>query len=180
MQYIRIYKCIITGSDGKQSQFLVKGGEDLRNDERIELLFDLMNRVVSTSTSSTTLNEDNLTRSTNNLRARTYSVIPMTSKMGIMEWVSNTQTLKAVISGEMALDENFCKENPDFCSSGDITRIEGATLREKWIKGEFIYLYISVKCIQTCVFMYIHCSCVNIDIYINIHIKFRNTYSLGS
>jgi phosphatidylinositol kinase/protein kinase (PI-3 family) len=95
---IRLY-IIITGSDGKQSQFLVKGGEDLRNDERIELLFDLMNQVVSTSTSSTTLNEDNLTLSSDNLRARTYSVIPMTSKMGIMEWVSNTETLKAVVSG---------------------------------------------------------------------------------
>jgi phosphatidylinositol kinase/protein kinase (PI-3 family) len=95
MQYAYIH----LGSDGKQYMFLVKGGEDLRNDERIELLFDLMNLVVSTSTSSTTLNEENLKISKNNLRARTYSVIPMTSKMGIMEWVNNTQTLKAVVSG---------------------------------------------------------------------------------
>jgi DNA-dependent protein kinase catalytic subunit len=87
------------GSDGRQSMFLVKGGEDLRNDERIELLFDLMNLVISTSTSSTTLNEENLKISNNNLRALTYSVIPMTSRMGIMEWVSDTQTLKAVVSG---------------------------------------------------------------------------------
>ena len=38
-------KIVIRGDDEKEYPFLVKGGEDLRLDQRIEQLFDLMNRV---------------------------------------------------------------------------------------------------------------------------------------
>ena len=37
----------ICGNDSKEYQFLVKGGEDLRLDQRIEQLFSLMNQIFS-------------------------------------------------------------------------------------------------------------------------------------
>ncbi|KAG1019202.1 hypothetical protein G6F26_010314 [Rhizopus arrhizus] len=61
---IRIY-----GTDEREYLFLVKGGEDLRLDQRIEQLF---------------------------------KVIPMTTNLGLIEWVDNTKPLRACI--EQALD----------------------------------------------------------------------------
>jgi DNA-dependent protein kinase catalytic subunit len=68
------------GSDGRESMFLVKGGEDLRNDERVELLFDLMNSIVASSMGNSYSGGEEGGRSCS-LRARTYTVIPMTSKV---------------------------------------------------------------------------------------------------
>ena len=135
--------------------FLVKCGEDLRNDERIELLFDIMNSVIaSSSTSSTSFSdiptvpdsmgpdqspfEEASRRSKRtNLQARTYTVIPMTSEVGIMEWVGDTVTIKAIVSEEMTLDPGFCNQNQEFFQSDpkDITRLSASQIRYDWIQG---------------------------------------------
>lgn len=48
MESIRKPKRInIRGSDEREHPFLVKGGEDLRQDQRIEQLFDVMNIILS-------------------------------------------------------------------------------------------------------------------------------------
>ncbi|KAF9944161.1 hypothetical protein BGZ65_012511 [Modicella reniformis] len=39
-------KLCILGSDGREYQFLVRGGEDLRLDQRIQQLFALMNGIM--------------------------------------------------------------------------------------------------------------------------------------
>lgn len=39
------------------------------------------------------------------LKIATYKVIPMTSRVGILEWVLNTKTLKEVVEEEIAKDE---------------------------------------------------------------------------
>ena len=105
--------------------FLVKGGEDLRNDERVQLLYTLMNSLVASGataggaaggTSSVLANAAGLpacsaARVASGLSARTYTVIPMTTKIGLLQWVANTATLKQVVSEEMARDDSFCAAN---------------------------------------------------------------------
>ena len=62
--------------------FLVKGGEDLRNDERIQQLFMLMNSVVSSNSNSSSGGSRGAGNSDSaGLKARTYAVIPMTSQV---------------------------------------------------------------------------------------------------
>ena len=45
------------------------------------------------------------------MRARTYTVIPMTSKVGLLEWVSHTTPLKSVIQDEMKQCPIFMDRN---------------------------------------------------------------------
>jgi DNA-dependent protein kinase catalytic subunit len=143
----------LLGSGGGEFLFLVKGGEDLRNDERIELIFTLMNSIVERKMASdqTTVvpataadgaNKSNQQegQGAQGLRARTYAVIPMTSKIGILEWVHNTVPLQAIISEEMALDADFCRLNhlPDASGTSngatvDLSRLEAYTKRARWV-----------------------------------------------
>lgn len=74
----------IRGNDEKEYHYLVKGGEDLRQDQRIEQLFVLMNRV---------LEKDPACRA-RNLQLKTYQVIPMNPRVGLIEWMNNTCPLK--------------------------------------------------------------------------------------
>ncbi|KAK4516378.1 uncharacterized protein ATC70_011349 [Mucor velutinosus] len=86
MQSMRRPKRIkIYGTDEKEYLFLVKGGEDLRLDERIEQAFSVMNDAV----------KKNKFCSSQNIQIATYKVIPMASSLGIIEWVENTKPLKA-------------------------------------------------------------------------------------
>ncbi|XP_019852740.1 PREDICTED: DNA-dependent protein kinase catalytic subunit [Amphimedon queenslandica] len=77
----------IIGDDTREYMFLVKGGEDLRLDQRIEQLFETMNKVLS----------DDPICSQRRLNLRTYSVIPVTPRVGLIEWVRNTMPLKDFI-----------------------------------------------------------------------------------
>ncbi|KAG7379378.1 hypothetical protein PHYPSEUDO_008698 [Phytophthora pseudosyringae] len=82
-------------SDEKDYTFLVKGGEDLRLDQRIEQLFGVMNQI---------LEADPRCRD-ERLSLTTYEVIPMTQEIGILEWVGGTSTLKGVIEAQLQVDE---------------------------------------------------------------------------
>ncbi|POM69040.1 DNA-dependent protein kinase catalytic subunit [Phytophthora palmivora] len=82
-------------SDEKNYTFLVKGGEDLRLDQRIEQLFGVMNQI---------LEADPQCRD-QRLSLTTYDVIPMTQEIGILEWVGGTSTLKGVIEAQLQVDE---------------------------------------------------------------------------
>ncbi|KAI9483447.1 MAG: hypothetical protein EXX96DRAFT_536784 [Benjaminiella poitrasii] len=75
----------VYGTDEKEYKFLVKGGEDLRLDERIEQLFNVMNNVI----------KKNAFCSSQNIQIATYKVIPMASNLGLIEWVSHTLPLRA-------------------------------------------------------------------------------------
>ena len=57
----------IRGNDEKEYHYLVKGGEDLRQDQRIEQLFLIMNRVMEKDTACRA----------RKLKLKTYQVIPM-------------------------------------------------------------------------------------------------------
>ncbi|XP_008051625.2 DNA-dependent protein kinase catalytic subunit [Carlito syrichta] len=93
---IRKPKCIvIRGHDEKEYPFLVKGGEDLRQDQRIEQLFEVMNVILSRDAAC----------SQRDLRLRTYRVVPMTSRLGLIEWIENTTTLKDLLLSTMSQEE---------------------------------------------------------------------------
>ena len=80
-------KIVIYGSDGKEYAFLLKGHEDIRQDERIMQLFGLIN---------TLLSKDADTRE-KNLFIKRYPVIPLSNNSGLIGWVSNCDTLHQLI-----------------------------------------------------------------------------------
>ncbi|CAF4081494.1 unnamed protein product, partial [Adineta steineri] len=80
----------IRGHDENDYRFLVKGGEDIRQDQRIEALFSIMNDLYD--------NDPNCNQSNSaHIAIRTYKVIPMSSKLGVIEWLDNTRPLKDLI-----------------------------------------------------------------------------------
>ncbi|KAM9332600.1 DNA-dependent protein kinase catalytic subunit [Pholidichthys leucotaenia] len=88
-------RLIIRGDDEKDHPFLVKGGEDLRQDQRIEQLFAVMNIVLS----------HNMTCTQRGLQLRTYQVIPLNTRIGLIEWMENTCTLKEFLYNTMTNEE---------------------------------------------------------------------------
>lgn len=66
-------RVIIRGDDERDHPFLVKGGEDLRQDQRIEQLFGVMNILLSHDAACTH----------RGLELRTYQVIPITTRLGM-------------------------------------------------------------------------------------------------
>ncbi|KAK2522227.1 Prkdc [Columba guinea] len=87
----------IRGSDEQEYPFLVKGGEDLRQDQRIEQLFDVMNIILS---------QDAMC-SQRNMQLKTYQVIPVTTRLGLIKWLENTCTLKEFLKNSMSEEEDM-------------------------------------------------------------------------
>lgn len=77
----------IHGSDGAEYVFLLKGHEDLRQDERVMQLFGLVNSMLAA---------DRITAERDLTIAR-YAVIPLSPNSGLIGWVPNTDTLHALI-----------------------------------------------------------------------------------
>ncbi|XP_037658373.1 DNA-dependent protein kinase catalytic subunit [Choloepus didactylus] len=88
-------RIVIRGHDEREYPFLVKGGEDLRQDQRIEQLFEVMNVVLSRDAAC----------GQRSLRLKTYQVIPMTARLGLIEWIENTLTLKELLLNGMTQEE---------------------------------------------------------------------------
>ncbi|XP_062561141.1 DNA-dependent protein kinase catalytic subunit-like [Armigeres subalbatus] len=91
----------INGSDGKAYDFLVKYGEDLRQDQRIQQLL---------GTISNQLALDRQCKE-HQLSVRTYEVVPIRADFGIIGWLSNTSSIKRIAVRSMI------RFNPD----GDVT-----------------------------------------------------------
>lgn len=85
----------LNGSDERQRMVLVKSGEDLRLDQRIESVFGVINRAVAASGSSGDAplpGEAALV---------TFGVMPLTPSLGVIEWVPHTEPLlSAVLSSD--------------------------------------------------------------------------------
>lgn len=73
----------IIGSDGQVYRFLLKGHEDLRQDQRIMQFIQLVN--------SFFLNDANSIE--HGYAIPKYAVIPLTENVGILGWVENTETV---------------------------------------------------------------------------------------
>ncbi|KAJ3150478.1 hypothetical protein HDU86_006651 [Geranomyces michiganensis] len=76
----------IVGSDEVEYSWLIKGGEDLRLDQRVQEMFSTMNAIMRESGRC------------GDLALRTYKVIPMSTTLGILEWVGNTKPLREVLT----------------------------------------------------------------------------------
>nr|QGN03465.1 target of rapamycin [Ixodes ricinus] len=80
-------KLCIKGSNGKDYMFLLKGHEDLRQDERVMQLFGLVNTLL--------VNDPETSR--RNLTIQRYSVIPLSTNSGLIGWVPHCDTLHTLI-----------------------------------------------------------------------------------
>ncbi|KAI3889270.1 hypothetical protein MKX03_003947, partial [Papaver bracteatum] len=80
-------KLTIHGSDGEDYAFLLKGHEDLRQDERVMQLFGLVN----------TLLENSRKTQEKDLSIQRYAVIPLSPNSGLIGWVPNCDTLHHLI-----------------------------------------------------------------------------------
>ncbi|MES1916564.1 MAG: hypothetical protein MHM6MM_008379 [Cercozoa sp. M6MM] len=80
-------KLRIHGSDGRVYSFLLKGHEDLRQDERVMQLFGLVNTLLRTAHG--TRRRD--------LRIRRYAIIPLAHDSGLIEWMSQCDTVASLV-----------------------------------------------------------------------------------
>ncbi|XP_012554042.1 serine/threonine-protein kinase mTOR isoform X1 [Hydra vulgaris] len=80
-------KLTITGSNGAVFMFVLKGHEDLRQDERVMQLFGLVN---------TLLSNDSVTFK-RHLSIQRYAVIPLSTNSGLIGWVPYCDTLHTLI-----------------------------------------------------------------------------------
>ena len=115
-------KIVIYGSNGKEYPFLLKGHEDIRQDERVMQLFGLVN---------TLLMKDPATRE-KNLLIKRYPVIPLSHNTGIIGWVSNCDTLHQLIKDYRQINKVplniehrlMAKMHPKFDTSLSMTKLE--------------------------------------------------------
>lgn len=80
-------RIFIHGNDGAEYTFLLKGHEDLRQDERVMQLFGLVNTLLSNARESA---EKDLT-------IQRYAVVPLSPNSGLIGWVPNCDTLHQLI-----------------------------------------------------------------------------------
>ncbi|XP_064597040.1 serine-protein kinase ATM-like [Liolophura sinensis] len=83
----KIITCIC--SDGTWSKQLVKGKDDLRQDAVMQQVFEMVNSL---------LQKDTETRQ-RNLKIRTYKVVPLSQRSGLLEWCEGTQPLGEYLIG---------------------------------------------------------------------------------
>ncbi|KAG0064947.1 phosphatidylinositol kinase- protein kinase tor1 [Linnemannia elongata] len=77
----------VKGSDGRDYQYLLKGHEDLRQDERVMQLFGLVNTLLSSD-------PETFKRY---LGIQRYPVIPLSPNSGLIGWLPDTDTLHTLI-----------------------------------------------------------------------------------
>ncbi|KAI0192013.1 armadillo-type protein [Xylaria flabelliformis] len=80
-------KLNMTGSDGKPYAFLLKGHEDIRQDERVMQLFGLCNTLLA--------NDSECYK--RHLGIQRYPAIPLSQNSGLFGWVPNSDTLHVLI-----------------------------------------------------------------------------------
>jgi len=115
-------KLAIFGSDGNTYNFLLKGHEDLRQDERVMQLFGLVN----------TLLAHDMETAKRHLHIQRYSVCPLSPNSGVIGWVPHHDTLHALIreyrdSRKIVLNIEhrlMLQMNPDYENLSLIQKVE--------------------------------------------------------
>jgi FKBP12-rapamycin complex-associated protein len=80
-------KLLLYGNDGASYQYLLKGHEDIRQDERVMQLFALCN----------TLLANDIECRKRHLDIQRYSAIPLSTQSGLLGWVPNSDTMHVLI-----------------------------------------------------------------------------------
>ncbi|KAL1006455.1 hypothetical protein UPYG_G00072620 [Umbra pygmaea] len=106
-------RLIIRGDDERDHPFLVKGGEDLRQDQRIEQLFSVMNIILA----------QDATCAHSNMQLRTYQVVPITTRIGLIEWMESTCTLKELLLNTRTEEENNTALRPNDIYDDWLTKV---------------------------------------------------------
>ena len=88
------------GTNNKEYMFLLKGHEDLHQDERAMQLFILVNTII----------ENNQLIKNKNLYIDTFSVLPLSQSTGIIGWVPNCDTLHQLIKEKREMS-HFIQNN---------------------------------------------------------------------
>ena len=107
-------KLHLNGSDGREYVFLLKGHEDIRQDERVMQLFGLVNTLLSIDPQT----------NKKDLWIRRYPVIPLSQNTGLIGWVKDSDTLHILIKEHR--EQNKILPNvdyklmDDFCSHFEI------------------------------------------------------------
>lgn len=96
-------KIIMHGSNGRSYEFLIKYGEDLRQDQRVQQLLKLMSDQLMADKNCRNLN----------MNIRTYNVIPINSYCGILSWVTGTQSMKDMVLKALNRRESDGKKKLD-------------------------------------------------------------------
>ena len=104
----------VHGSNEKDYHLLIKGGEDLRLDQRVQQLFQIMNGIF----------KDDPTCQNRSLYIKTFKVVPITNRLGSLEWVDNTEPMKNLINREHMRIEN----------GKDLNQSRALQERRKWLK----------------------------------------------
>ena len=81
----RVVKMV--GSNGKQYKFLLKGHEDLKQDERVMQFFKLINKLL----------EQSPTCEKRNLSIVHYPIVPLSNNSGLIYWVPNADTVHSLV-----------------------------------------------------------------------------------
>ena len=79
-----------------KSIYMIKSGEDLRLDSCIQSIFKVMNILYQQQ--STQTNEHHHINSNALSTLYTYQIFPLNTQLGLIEWISNTITLKSFIN----------------------------------------------------------------------------------
>jgi FKBP12-rapamycin complex-associated protein len=77
----------LKGDDGRDYQYILKGHEDLRQDERVMQLFGLVNTLLAVDTNSFK----------RRLHIQRFPVIPLAPNAGLLGWVQDSDTLHVLI-----------------------------------------------------------------------------------
>ena len=85
------------GTNNKEYKLLLKGHEDLRQDERVMQLFDLVNIILA---------NDNETYK-KKLFIDRYTVIPLSHNSGLIGWVPNCDSLYSLVKGERTVSNTI-------------------------------------------------------------------------
>ena len=80
-------KMSLRGSDGVQYEFLLKGHEDIRQDQRVMQLFGLVNTLLANDTES----------AKRHLNIQAFPAIPLSQNSGLLGWVKNSDTLHNLV-----------------------------------------------------------------------------------
>jgi hypothetical protein len=101
----------LQGSDGKEYWWVVKGGEDVRQDERIQQVFRCMNKILAADVQC----------ARRRLKIATYNVMPLSKLVGMIECVRDVASMADVISSNYTLEERVKRKEVQDAYSSTVT-----------------------------------------------------------
>ena len=124
----------VLGSNGVEYHFLLKGHEDLRQDERVMQLFDLINTAFRGDPGSTSLH----------LSVTRYSVTPLSANVGLIGWINETETIFRMIEARrLAHSASMYEECNLIVREGRLAQIDDYQKLPKEQRRQLLHLAIT-------------------------------------